>query len=440
MAYATLIIYTLVLFIRPQEWVPGMMSVPIMKFVVGAAIFATLLALANNKWRFKDAPQNWLVLGFFIAVVVSNMFSFAQPFYFAGTVKAVSEFWKIALLYYLISINVTTAKRVRGFALAIIVGCLFMSVHGILQIYTGSGFGGQLPLDMMALEGTMRIQAFGFFQDPNDLALALVVAMPFVFSGIHRRGASAPGRLINLGVAGVLGYGIFLTNSRGGWLALAVMMMSYVLLNFRLKKVAVVAGILLIVALMMLAPGRVSSSSMNAHDESARGRLAAWSDGNRMLKQSPIFGVGKDRFAEYAESHKVAHNSYVHCYAELGLFGYFFWLALLYASLKDGRALGKTAPSETDPEPGEIARLSKVLLAALIGYLAAALFLSRTYTPLLLILIGLFAALRMMRERAAGPMPGAFTRRDCKWVLLLELVSIPFFYVLIRFMWHSGGS
>jgi O-antigen ligase len=411
-----------------------------MVFVVGAAMLATLLELANSKWRFKDAPQNWLVLGFFIAVVVSNAFSFAQPMNLTSTLNAFREFWKIALLYYLISINLTTPKRVRGFVLAIIVGCVFMSVHGILQIYTGSGFGGQLPLDMMALEGTMRIQAFGFFQDPNDLALALVVAMPFVFSGIHRRGASAPARLINFGVAAVLGYGIFLTNSRGGWLALAVTMMSYVLLNFRLKKVAVVAGILLMTALMMLAPGRVSSSSMNGRDESARGRLSAWADGNRMLKQSPIFGVGKNRYAEYSESGKVAHNSYVHCYAELGLFGYFFWLGLLYASLKDGRALGKIAPSDSDPEPAEIARLSKVLLTALIGYLASALFLSRTYTPLLFILLGMFAALRMMRQRAAGPLPNAFTRRDCKWVLLLELASIPFFYVMIRFMWHGGGS
>jgi len=369
LAYATLIIYVLVLFIRPQEWVQWMTTFHPMVFVVGAAIFATLLELANSKWRFKDAPQNWLVLGFFIAVVVSNMFSFAQPFYLAGTTKALSGFWKIALLYYLISINLTTPKRVRGFVLAIIAGCLFMAVHGILQIHTGSGFGGQLPLDMMAIEGTMRIQAFGFFQDPNDLALALVVAMPFVFSGIHRRGASAPGRLVNLGVAAVLGYGIFLTNSRGGWLALAVTMMSYVLLNFRLKKVAVVAGILLMAGLMMLAPGRVSSSSMSGQDESARGRLSAWADGNRMLKQSPIFGIGKNRFAEYSESGKVAHNSYVHCYAELGLFGYFFWLGLLYASLKDGRALGKLTPSESNTDTAEIARLSKVMLNALIGYL-----------------------------------------------------------------------
>ena len=171
---------------------------------------------------------------------------------------------------------------------------------------------------------------------------------------------------------------------------------------------------------------------MNARDESAHDRLVAWADGNRMLKSSPIFGVGKGRFAEYSETGKVAHNSFVHCYAEQGLFGYFFWMGLLFVSLKDGYALGKMAPSAEDPDTGEIARLSRILLAALIGYLASAVFLSRTYTPLLFILFGLFAAMRMMRVRAAGPAPNAFETRDCKWVLLAELASIPILYVWIR--------
>ena len=265
MAYATLIVYVLVLYIRPQEWVPGMQNWSVMTPVVGLAMLATLVELAKNQWRFKDAPQNWLVLGFFVAVVVSNMFSFAMPFYRKGTVLALTEFWKIVVLYFLISINLTTPKRIRGFMVAIIIGCLFMAVHGILQIHTGAGFGGQEPIRNW-IENSTRIQAFGFFEDPNDLALALVVALPFVISGIHRPGVSAAERLLCLAVAGVLGYAIFLTDSRGGWLALAVMLMSYVLLNVRLKKSAVVLGILLMAALMTLAPGRVSS----IYDERAR--------------------------------------------------------------------------------------------------------------------------------------------------------------------------
>jgi hypothetical protein len=437
LAYASLIVYVLVLFIRPQEWVSWMMSFDLMDYVAGFAAFATVLGMAKNKWRFKDAPQNGLALGFFVAVVLSNVFCFQSPFNFHATLSAFTTFGKIIFFYYLISINVRTARQVRGLIVAIIIGCLFMSVHGILQIHTGSGFGGDNPEVLSArplhivLEGTTRIQAFGFFADPNDLALALVVALPFVVNVIHRPESSAPARLLCLGLAGVLGYAIFLTNSRGGWLALAITMMSYALLSFRLKKFAVVLGVLLAAGLMMLAPGRVSSSTMSSRDESSRGRLIAWADGNRMLRRSPIFGIGMGRFSEYAEDFRVAHNSFVHCYGELGLFGYFFWIGLLFASVKDCYALGKDLTSE-DPERRRIGRLARVMLSSFIGYMAAAVFLSRTYTPLLFLMFGLIAALHAAYERQFGALKGAMTRRDLKYTLLVELASIPFFYLFTR--------
>ena len=169
------------------------------------------------------------------------------------------------------------------------------------------------------------------------------------------------------------------------------------------------------------------------HDESARGRIVAWGDGIHMLKMSPIFGIGKGRFGEYASTVKVAHNSFVQCWAELGLLGYFFWIGMLIASVKDGYALGKERSD--DPEKGEIGRVARVALSALIGFLASSVFLTRTYTAELFIMVGLVAALHAIRQREGGPLPRLFVKRDCRWVLAAELASIPFFYVMMRFMW-----
>ena len=431
MAYASLIVYILVLFIRPQDWVPGMLNLPIIMPVIGVAIFATVLEMGNKEWHFKDAPQNWLVLGFFIAVVLSNVLSFQSWFNFHATLTAFTEFGKIVVLYFLISINLRSLRQVKGFIAAVILGCLFMAIHGILQIHTGNGFGSDTPPLFIPGENSYRIVAFGAWADPNDLAQALVMVLPFLISGIHRPGVAAPRRLVSLGLAGVIGYAVYLTGSRGGWLALAVMTISYFLLNFRVKKIAVVFGVLVLGGLMALAPARVQSGS--THDESARGRLVAWADGNKMLKMSPIFGIGKGRYGEFSESGKVAHNSFVHCWGELGLFGYFWWLGMLFASVKDSYALGKERSD--DPEKGETGRLARVLLAAMIGFLASAVFLSRTYTAELFILVGLIAAMHAIREREGGPFRGAFVRRDCRWVLAIELTSIPFLYVMMRFMW-----
>ena len=256
MAYASLIVYILVLFIRPQEWVPGLLNVSVMNYVMAVALFFTLLEVAGNEWRFKGSPQNWLVLGFFVAVVLSNVFDFQMPFYYAGTKVAFTEFGKIILLYFLISINLQSLRQVKGFIAAIIIGCLFMAIHGILQIHTGNGFGADSPPLFIPQENAYRIIAFGPWSDPNDLAQVLVMVLPFLISGIHRPGVLAPRRLVSLVLAGVIGYAIYLTGSRGGWLALAVMMISYFLLNFRTKKSAIVLGVLALVGLMAFAPAR----------------------------------------------------------------------------------------------------------------------------------------------------------------------------------------
>ena len=57
-----------------------------------------------------------------------------------------------------------------------------------------------------------------------------------------------------------------------------------------------------------------------------------------LLRQYPLVEVGKGEFAE-GVGH-VAHNSYVHCYTELGLLGGTFFFAAFYISLAYLRRLG----------------------------------------------------------------------------------------------------
>ena len=166
MAYASLIVYVLILFIRPQEWVPGMLSLNIIVWLAGFAVFATLLGMANNKWRFKNAPQNGLVFGFFVAVLVSNLLCFESPLNLHPTLFAFTNFGKIVFFFYLISINLQTVRQVRGLIAVMIIGCLFMAIHGILQIHSeaGSGFGGQLPLNE---HGITAHSGFRLFRGPE---------------------------------------------------------------------------------------------------------------------------------------------------------------------------------------------------------------------------------------------------------------------------------
>ena len=426
MAYAALLLYVAILFVRPQEWVTAIYGWPVLDVVVGVALVSWVGSLSRRNWRLRDAPQNWLMLGLFIAALMSHV----RHTFLAMFIETFQDFGKIVLLYFLIVTLVDSVSRTRTVIALMILGCLFMAAHGILQWHTGAGFGGAPPIETQGAEGTItRVVAFGMFHDPNDLALMLVAVLPFLFSTVMSADAAGPRRVLSLGATVPILYCIYLTNSRGGWLALGVMAVAYSGLHLRNKKIAVALAVVCFAAIVALGPSRMRNVSMD--DPAARERVMAWGEGNAMLKQWPIFGAGKGRFAEFADESRVAHNSFVHCWAELGLFGYFFWVGMIVASLKDGRALGRISSEE--PEAREIARLAKAAMASLVGFLAAAFFLSRTYIMPLYLLFALFACLRAIHERNYGPLESGFVMRQWRYVLAAEMLSIPALYVMMKF-------
>jgi len=421
LAYLSLLLYVAILFVRPQEWVPAIRGLHILDIVTGVALVTWLGSLSRSGWRFRSAPQNWLMLGLFFAALMSHV----RHTYFAAFVLTFERFGKVVLLYFLVSTLVNSVRRARILILVMAGGCLFMSFHGILQYHTGAGFGGAIPWYTGDL---VRVRAFGIFHDPNDLALILVTVLPFLFNVcIAREERSSLRAASGLAVVPMV-YCIFLTNSRGGWLALAVMAVAYIFVHLRNKRLALVAVPAVLALIFALGPSRVEN--MSSDDRAARGRLTAWGFGNRMLKRWPLFGAGVGRFTEFSDEGRVAHNSFVQSWAEMGLFGYFFWLGLVMATLKDGYALARL-PAD-DPQRRDMARLGRAGVAGLAGFLAAAFFLSRTYHQPLYIIIGLFAALRTIHERDLGPLPSGFVARDVRYVAAAELLSIPAVYVMIR--------
>jgi len=131
-------------------------------------------------------------------------------------------------------------------------------------------------------------------------------------------------------------------------------------------------------------------------DGSALGRLEAWSAGLQMLKGSPVWGVG---FGTFGEGHElVAHNSFVHCFAELGLVGYFLWLGAILATFWSLDRIRQTP--DVDPDA---VRWATALRASLVAFLVGALFLSRTYSVTLYFILGLATALAGAVSTAKSP-------------------------------------
>ena len=244
------------------------------------------------------------------------------------------------------------------------------------------GFDGDVGGGERAQAGprVRRLRALGFLNDPNDFAQALVALLPIAFLAWRPR---SPFRILLLVLVptAVMLWAVWLTRSRGGLIALFGLCWFAVSERLTPRWGSLMRWLgsfgLLIVLIVFFRSGA---------DGSAMGRLEAWSAGLQMLKGSPVWGVG---FGTFGEEHElVAHNSFVHCFAELGLVGYFLWLGAIIATLWSLDRIRQTP--DVDPDA---VRWATALRASLVAFLIGALFLSRTYSVTLYFILGLATAL-----------------------------------------------
>ena len=114
----------------------------------------------------------------------------------------------------------------------------------------------------------------------------------------------------------------------------------------------------------------------------------------------PLVGVGYGQFAS-VNGGMVAHNSFVQCFAEVGLIGYFFWIGAIYLSFRSAPAdpgatpgsarvrFGAATPGRAQVSFGAATPRRALTGAriALAAYLVASFWLSHTYSPILFVLL-----------------------------------------------------
>jgi O-antigen ligase len=175
---------------------------------------------------------------------------------------------------------------------------------------------------------------------------------------------------------------IYYTDSRGGFIALSVVLAFFAYKEWGLLKACIVAGGLFVV---LLFGGIGRMSDLSPFGQSASGRAFAWIYGLTLLKAHPFFGVGFQQFV--AHYGRAAHSSFIECMAELGIIGYFVWLALIYSSIL---SLIKAENGILETSKLQYVRF---LQLSFIGFLTSSIFLSQAYSPVLYLLIGMSTAL-----------------------------------------------
>jgi putative inorganic carbon (hco3(-)) transporter len=423
MAYALCILYIVVIYVRPGEIVPAWAELSITLAVGAVAAMVTGLSIVLRPRPIADSPVDWCFLGFCVIAILSN----PAHGWFGGGLMALRALLPLVLFYFLIRTTVQSKRQLQVLVAVIVLLALFQAGNGIVQYYTGSGIGGSTAMaDSARLPGdeyvdrpeVNRIRGTGIFSDPNDLAMSMVLVFPFLFTAVLSPSAGLLWRSLAVGATGVLAFAVILTRSRGGLVGLAALCAAYGYRRFG-RRWALLLIVILVVVLGVAFSGK---QMLDPSESSSQGRVQAWSAGLQMLKSNPVIGVGFGGYTEYNEL--VAHNSFVHSLAELGLTGGFFFVGMFYWFLTGTGARRDVAGAASSP-------LAMDLWASGLGVIACATFLSRQYTPVLYVPIAL-GATRMAVEQTAGSGVDLMRRGDWTKIVALTLGLIVVVYVVVR--------
>lgn len=395
-----LVLFVGLVYVRPEETFPVLAGMRFTLAISLVTLIGLYLQLFVNREMFVRTPVNILLLGFTFTVILSIVGK-------ASISETAEQIVKAVILVPLTLNLIRTPDRYQTLVSALIGFTTYLAVYSIYLYFTGSA------LQRGDFE---QSQATGIFGDPNDLSATLV---PGLALSLCRFRQARPAARLSYGLlAATTLWALFLCNSRGGILATLVVIAGFLFVYSRYKVVAIGLAVLITMGAMVAGPGRMSQ--MDTAEGSANSRFWFWSNAVSHLARNPVRGVGYNLFADLNEG-KVAHNTFVQCFVEIGLPGYFLWMGCLYYCFRR-RARGDEAGDGTPADEADLvgARL------ALIGYLAACFWISRTYVPTTYLLISLPLAQQI--SRSTTPFLFNLSReeriQDAKRIVALSLGSV----------------
>jgi O-antigen ligase len=284
-----------------------------------------------------------------------------------------------------------------------------------------------------------RYQGETLSYDPNDLALLFVVTLPFILYLYSTSGRKA--RMVLVGLAMLCLYGMVLTRSRGGMLALVVvggLILSRSRLSRSAKWNTVAAAVIVFGILAGTAwKERIATiwDPQTEYDRTAGGRTDIWQTGLMVLLTHP-WGVGIDGFVTAEGNYhggagkwNTAHNSFLQVAVELGVAGLLVFIRLLVETMKSIRRIefivkppSRAGPGQADQlplwrqlkkrskGPGDdqgLFQLSEAMEISIWGFLVAGFFLSQAYNSMLYIMLALaVVCLRFTQDVSSGAATG----------------------------------
>lgn len=323
-AYGGLILFTILLYLRPNELLP-IGTFPIVRIIT----IGTLVAFFVERFG-QPGPVSIMPTPFKYLLAVAGLAILSIPFGLdpASSVSGFIDQFLKTLLVFLLTINVVTSFRRLRLLMEVTVVCA--AVVGLATVFQYAQ-GANLVEDFRAA-GALG----GIFGNPNDLALAMNVLVPIAVG----LGLSRPGPLFKLlyfVCAAVLVLTTVVTQSRAGFLTIVIAGGFFLVKLGRRYPAAWAVGTLAAIAVVASSPGRVFTmfDGSGGNSTAAESASARWDLVTRSLEvagANPIrwlFGVGIENFHIVSIKEKVNHNAYLQVFNEIGLPAMIFYILFL---------------------------------------------------------------------------------------------------------------
>jgi hypothetical protein len=377
---------------RPEDWIPGLRYFPLAKITAILAIWGLFTALGRTKRTMKDLPKEAHLLLIMIGLLFVG--AFLSPVWRGGAVRHTLDFSKIYVAWVLVFLIITTFDRLRSI--------IFIQVASVVVACGAALVKGHSVPRLNAVLG-------GIYSNPNDLAFAIVLSMPFAVAFMITAKKSFV-KVIWFGGMLIMLVTLFLTASRAGFIDL-VISGAVTLYYFGIKGKRphlIVATVLFSTVIMATAGGKLydrfaALSGDSTTDESAYG---SYQDRKYLIYKAlegiehyPVFGLGTHGFPTYSLIWHDVHMSYLQICVEGGIPVLILYLMFFRRGFVNLKILRR----RNDLEP-DIVLFVGALTSSLVGFVVGASFAPEAYQFFPYFAVAFTAALlQTVKENDQGP-------------------------------------
>jgi hypothetical protein len=392
MAFFWLSAFFVIYCARPEDWIPGLKILPLAKITAILAIWGLFTSLGRTKRTFKDLPKEATLLLTMIGLLCFG--AFLSPVWRGGAVTRSIDFSKIYVAWVLIFLLVTTFDRLRR--------VIFIQVISVVAVCAAALVKGHSTPRLNGVLG-------GIYSNPNDLAFAIVLSIPFAVAFMVTARNTVIKVLWLCGMV-VMVVALFLTASRAGFIDL-VICGGVTLYYFGIKGkrfYLIWATALIGIVVMVSAGGKLYDRFAALSGDSTTDRSAYGSYEDRKylmlraldaIERYPVFGIGMHNFPTYSGIWHDVHMTYLQICAEGGIAVLVIYLMFFWRAFKNLKTLRQM--KNLDPD---IVLFIGALQSSLVGFVVGACFAPEAYQFFPYFAVAFTATLlQTIKESEQGP-------------------------------------